>query len=44
MMVFFSCPIMSFHDINFNEKVFLVSTRYDKTLLGMCKLGEKVGS
>ncbi len=44
VMASFSCPIMNFHDISFNEKVPLVFTRYDNNnTIGNVWIGWKGG-
>jgi hypothetical protein len=43
MMASSSCPIMSVHDINFNEEVLLVFARYDNNNIGNVQVAYESG-
>ncbi len=43
VMAFFSCLIMNVHDINSNEEVPLVSTRYNSNNVGNMQVAQEGG-
>jgi hypothetical protein len=43
VMASFSCPIMNVHDISFNKKAPLVSTKYDNNNVGNVQVARKGG-